>query len=215
MRLGVIRVITTEDPASLNSHGRILAQELGIETISRCLPDQPHGVHDAATFEAASVKTAELAEHMAAHDAVDALLISCAADPGLAEARQRLSIPVIGAGSAAARLALRRGTRVGVLDLTPETPAAVRSVLGEHYLGARVPQGITTSADLQKPGSTGHAVAAARELVSEGADVIMFACTGMTTINLIEPLREHLGVPIIDAVRAGGKAALEAADPPA
>lgn len=115
MRLGVIRVITTEDPACLNSHGRILAQELGIETISRCLPDQPHGVHDAATFEAASVKTAELAEQMAAHDAVDALLISCAADPGLAEARQRLSIPVIGAGSAAARLALRRGTRVGVL----------------------------------------------------------------------------------------------------
>lgn len=214
MRLGVIRVITTEDPHVLNSHGEILAHELGIEVISRCLPNQPEGVYDGPTFDAAAEKTVTLAHQMAKHDSVDALLVSCAADPGVPEAAQSLHIPVIGAGSAAAWRAAALGQQVGVLDLTPQTPHAVTAVLANRYMGARVPAKVSRSADLQHPKSAENAVAAAHELLDGGADVIMFACTGMTTINLATSLEARLAVPIVDAVRAGGQAALAAGGSP-
>lgn len=211
MNLGVIRVITTDDQEVLNAHGKILAEELGVNVTSRCVPEQPDGVHDAATFRDASAKTVELSQQMVADEDLDAILISCAADPGVPETTLRLDIPVIGAGSAAAAHARTLGERVGVLDLTPETPRAVIDVLGEAYVGALVPAGVRTSADLQLPESRNAAVDAAKQLARNGAEVVMFACTGMTTINLAAILREELDVPIVDAVRSGGRAALSAA----
>lgn len=48
--------------------------------------------------------------------------------------------PVVGAGSAAAELALRQGSRVGVLDLTQQTSAAVTQVLGDPEIPSRQEQ---------------------------------------------------------------------------
>ncbi|MFC7741286.1 aspartate/glutamate racemase family protein [Nocardiopsis composta] len=98
-------------------------------------------MHDAATFASAAVKVAELAARMEREDGVDALLISCAADPGLAGARAAVGVPVVGAGSAAARRALELGSRIGVLDLTVRTPESVTSVLGPRQVAALVPEG--------------------------------------------------------------------------
>ncbi|MFC7741287.1 hypothetical protein ACFQXA_10245 [Nocardiopsis composta] len=44
-----------------------------------------------------------------------------------------------------------------------------------------------------------------------GADTLMFACTGMTTIGLAARLAGRVGVPVVDAVRAGARAAVRAA----
>ncbi|MBV2366519.1 aspartate/glutamate racemase family protein [Streptomonospora nanhaiensis] len=211
MRIGVIRVVTTGDDGLLGAHGRVIEAELGVETVSRCLPDQPDGVHDDATFALAAAKVPELAARMEREDGVAALLVSCAADPGLAGARAAVGVPVVGAGEAAARRALELGSRVGVLDLTTRTPAAVTSVLGPARVAALVPEGVRSTHDLRGAAGLAASVRAAERLVALGADTLMFACTGMTTIGLAAHLAERVEVPVVDAVRAGARAAVRAA----
>nr|WP_246425727.1 aspartate/glutamate racemase family protein [Streptomonospora nanhaiensis] len=195
----------------LGAHGRVIEAELGVETVSRCLPDQPDGVHDDATFALAAAKVPELAARMEREDGVAALLVSCAADPGLAGARAAVGVPVVGAGEAAARRALELGSRVGVLDLTTRTPAAVTSVLGPARVAALVPEGVRSTHDLRGAAGLAASVRAAERLVALGADTLMFACTGMTTIGLAAHLAERVEVPVVDAVRAGARAAVRAA----
>lgn len=209
MKLGIIRVLTTGDAALLNQHGAAIREAFGVESISRCIPDQPRGVFSEATHALAAPKVAELAEEMARNDGVDAIVLSCAADPGLAAAGARARVPVHGAGSSAARAALALGRRVGVLDLTRETPAAVTDVLGERMIAAVVPEGVSETRHLLTPEGRAAAVEGARRLVSDGADVIMFACTGMTTIGLRSILAEDgVDVPVVDAVLAAAQAAI-------
>jgi allantoin racemase len=173
---------------------------------SRCIPDQPTGVHDDRTFAAAAPKVATLAQRMVTDDRVDAVIISCAADPGLELARAACGAPVVGAGSAAAEVALRQGSHVGVLDLTEQTPAAVTQVLGDRLLNAIVPDGVRQTRDLLTPQGSAAAEAGACALVDQGADVILLACTGMTSIGLADRLAHRVNVPIVDAVLAGGAA---------
>ncbi|MFF8762922.1 aspartate/glutamate racemase family protein [Nocardiopsis dassonvillei] len=212
MRIGVIRVVTTDDQDQLDAHGRVIREEFGVDTVSRCLPDQPDGVHDDATFALASAKVADLAARMEREDGVDALLVSCAADPGLALARAAVGVPVVGAGEAAARRALELGSKVGVLDLTTRTPDSVTSVLGPALVAALVPEGVRRTHDLRTDAGLAASVRAAERLVAMGADTLMFACTGMTTIGLAARLTDRVGVPVVDAVRAGARAAVRAAE---
>ncbi|XKK39853.1 aspartate/glutamate racemase family protein [Nocardiopsis sp. ARC36] len=211
MRIGVIRVVTTDDGERLDDHGRVIREELGVDTVSRCLPDQPDGVHDDATFALASAKVADLAVRMEREDGVDALLVSCAADPGLSRARAAVGVPVVGAGESAARRALELGSRVGVLDLTTRTPESVTAVLGSARVASLVPEGVRRTHDLATAAGFAASVEAAERLVAMGADTLMFACTGMTTIGLYARLADEVGVPVVDAVRAGARAAVRAA----
>ncbi|WP_433701042.1 aspartate/glutamate racemase family protein [Nocardiopsis sp. CA-288880] len=211
MRIGVIRVVTTDDGERLDDHGRVIREELGVDTVSRCLPDQPDGVHDDATFALAAGKVAGLAARMEREDGVDALLVSCAADPGLSRARAAVGVPVVGAGESAARRALELGSRIGVLDLTTRTPESVTAVLGSARVAALVPEGVRRTRDLATAAGFAASVEAAERLVAMGADTLMFACTGMTTIGLYARLADEVGVPVVDAVRAGARAAVRAA----
>jgi allantoin racemase len=131
MKVGVIRVLTTDDPDLLNSHGHALEKEYGFTVISECIPEQQSGVHSDATFHLAVPKIAALASSLGTQ--VDALIVSCAADPGLNEAIAAVNIPVVGAGSAAATIALTQGKSVGVLDLTPETSIGIADELRERF----------------------------------------------------------------------------------
>ncbi len=202
--IGVIRVLTTTDPELLDAHGRVLEHRFGFRTISVCIPDQPDGIHDDASHLAAEPKIVELARYLVSDEGVDALLISCAADPALEQTRMAVDVPVVGAGSCAAALALASGRRVGVLDLTPDTPASVVDVLGAHLQVAVQPRGVETTNDLRTATGYDACIEGAREVVGDGVDVIMQACTGMTTIGLAPRLQADLGVPVIDAVVAAG-----------
>lgn len=101
---GVIRVLTTQDPELLAAHGRILEQEYGLSTVNRCIPDQPKGIYDDESERIAIPKIIRLARELAS-EGVDAIVVSCAADPAVADLRSELQIPVIGAGSALAAVA--------------------------------------------------------------------------------------------------------------
>lgn len=203
MNLGVVRVLSSDDRDFVDAHGRLLEKRYGYGTVSACIPDQPYGVHDDATEAAAVPKVVRTAQDLVGLGAT-AVLISCAADPGLGEARRAVPVPVIGAGSAGAATALALGGRVGVLGLHDEAPAAVRAVLGDRLVAATRPEGVRRTTDLLEPGGAERSLSAARGLVEAGADVVLFACTGLTTIGLAAAVRSALGVPVVDAVLAGG-----------
>ncbi|MCP2334138.1 aspartate/glutamate racemase family protein [Actinoalloteichus caeruleus] len=204
--VGVIRVVSSTDADLVAAHGRAVEREWDVPTRSACIPDQPYGVHDEASHALAVPKIVDTARALAGTGCA-ALLISCAADPGLREARAAVGIPVIGAGSAAAAAALATGDRVGVLGITDEVPPAVGDVLGARLVSARRPDGVTRTTDLLTDQGAAAARAAAADLVAAGAEVLLFACTGLTTIRLAPWVRSHLGVPVVDAVLAGGAVA--------
>lgn len=208
MSLGIIRVLTTTDDRVLGEHGRLLERDYGIRSLSRCIPDQPRGIHDAQTEALAIPKILALGREFEAAGC-RALFLSCAADPGLAQLRQAVRIPVFSAGSSAARIAQHLALPVAVLGITAEAPAPFRSLLGESVVYAR-PEGVTCTNDLLQPDGRERAVACVRRLIDEGARVIAFSCTGFSTIGLAAVLREELGCVAIDAVAAAGMFASEA-----
>ncbi|GAB2826636.1 aspartate/glutamate racemase family protein [Streptomyces daliensis] len=202
--VGVIRVLTSDDPAFVDAHGRALEERYGFATVSRCIPDQPHGIHSDRTADLAEPKIERLAREMADGGAA-VLIVSCAADPALERARAAVTVPVIGAGSSAAAVALAMGGRIGVLGITDTVPPAVMDVLGDRFVGHLRPEGVhDTTALLTEEGGRA-AVRAARQLVEDaGADVLVLACTGMATIGLGPRLLREWGIRSVDPVAAAG-----------
>ncbi|KND59107.1 hydantoin racemase [Candidatus Burkholderia verschuerenii] len=207
MTLGIIRVLTTDDDAVLLEHGRLIEAQYGIESVTRCIPDQPTGIFDADTEARAVPKIVALGRQMEA-DGVRALFLSCAADPGLAELRAAVSIPVVSAGSAAARVAELIGLPVAVIGIGAQAPKPFRALLGEDVAYAR-PEGVTKTNDLLTPEGSATALETARRLHAQGAKVIAFLCTGLSTIGLAARIREHIGCVAVDAVAAVGMFAVE------
>lgn len=62
------------------------------------------------------------------------LIISCAADPAVQDCRRVLKIPVIGAGSACAGIALGMSAKVGILGITNEGPRVMADILGDKRM---------------------------------------------------------------------------------
>ncbi|MGI6400468.1 MAG: aspartate/glutamate racemase family protein [Bacillota bacterium] len=139
-RIGLIRVLTTDDPEVLGLHGRLIMDAFpDLEVVSRCIPGHPKGVYDDSSEEEATPKVVALAEEMA-EDGVSAIIVSCAADPGVADAREVLDIPVIGAGRAASYVGLALSKDLAVLGLTEDPPKIVSDILGPSLLAASKPE---------------------------------------------------------------------------
>ncbi|WP_425059087.1 hypothetical protein SCACP_37440 [Sporomusa carbonis] len=199
--LAVIRVLTTDNPVSLEKHGRIITERFGIATRSYCIPDQFQGIYDDATERQAVPKIVEVVKQ-AERDGAQAVFISCAADPGLKEARANCRLPVIGAGSALATVGLALGERIGVLNLAGPTPAGIVSLLGSRLVAEETPCGVHNTTDLLA--HKAEALTAAQALIRKGAEVILLACTGYSTIGLAACIAERFGCLTVDAVEAGG-----------
>jgi Asp/Glu/hydantoin racemase len=201
--IGLIRVFTTDVSDILEQHGRKITELYGVPVISRCIPDQPRGIYDDQTEMAAEPKIVELGKRME-KDGCHLLVISCAADPAIEQLRKHVSIPVIGAGNSASLMALSMGQPVGVMGITERAPAVVKRLLGDLMVRYIRPEGVTNTTDLLTPAGREKALETARHLLEQGAKVIVFACTGFSTISLAEVIRKELQVPVIDAVEAEG-----------
>ena len=203
--LGIIRVFTADEEIA-GKHGRIITNCFGLRTATFTIDDQPLGIYDDATHKQAIPKIVAAAKKAEAAG-VKALLISCAADPGVEECRQALSIPVIGAGSAASGIGLALGRRVGVLNLTGPTPPAITKLLGDRLVAAASPPGVGNTTHLLNPSGMNLAIETA-QMLAQQADVIVFACTGYSTIGLAKILRNKIPLHVVDAVEAGGAVSL-------
>ncbi|MBT1004088.1 hydantoin racemase [Paenarthrobacter sp. DKR-5] len=202
MRIGLIRALTTADPRLLHAHGGALERAFGFHVISKCIEGQPHGVYDAGSRAAAAPKVADLAEELAPD--VDAIIISCTADPGLSESRGRVPVPVIGAGASAAAAALTFGGAVGVLGLSSSTASPIPQLLGDRLVHVDGAQGVERTTQLLTPTGVFETIYAAERLAAAGAEVIVQASTGLTSIGMAAELRRRLGLPVVDAVMAAG-----------
>jgi Asp/Glu/hydantoin racemase len=204
LRLGVIKVLTRDDPGWLNNHGRILEGLFpDVETVSRCIEDQPQGIFDEATLKRAEPKIVRLAAEME-REGLDGLFVSCAEDPAVEMIKPSAKIPVLGAGTACALMALSYRRPVGVLGLDAKAPTPMLALLEGHMSGAARPEGVVNALDLQRPGAEETFVAAARGLCDRGAGVIALACTGFSTLGIAPMLSRRIGAPVVDPVVAGG-----------
>jgi Asp/Glu/hydantoin racemase len=204
LNVGLIRVVTTTDEEVLNAHARLLTdrfKNLNIET--KCIPDQPEGIHDAETEKIAVPKIVNLAKEFESKG-VDVVFISCAADPGVEECRKLLSIPVIGAGSACAAVAYSLGSKIGVLGITDEAPEIMTKILKEKLVCSARPEGVNTTLDLFEEKGKENVLKAASFLKEKGCDTIALGCTGMSTINIHEDIKQNIKIRVIDPVLAAG-----------
>jgi Asp/Glu/hydantoin racemase len=203
-------VLSTDDPELLNRHGRLLDEFIGdpvLTVVSRCIEGHPQGLWNSEEEQKALPKIVRLGQEMERSDGVAALLVSCMADPGVPELREAVDLPVIGAGSASAAMALALGRPVGALSIVPEILPPISDVLGQHLGGWEVPAGVKTTLDLMSDESKERFVEAGERLKGQGAGVILLACTGFSTIRIAPLLEERLGLPVVDPVISAGLAA--------
>ena len=84
-RIGLIRVLTTEDAQLLQTHGRLIMERFpSLQVTSRCIrpppgSQGPPGARRPVAALAASSK-----------EGYDAVIVSCAGGPGVEEARRRV-----------------------------------------------------------------------------------------------------------------------------
>jgi Asp/Glu/hydantoin racemase len=141
----------------------------------------------------------------AARDGYDAVIMHCCGDPGLAEARRRAGIPVIGPGEATLRAGAILGQAIGVTVPSAGSVAAHREQVREVGVAERVvgiepvdhPLG---PYDQQDPRAmTDAVVAAARRLVARGADVICPSGLAFVPVRVsASEVAERVGVPVLD-----------------
>ena len=203
-RVGLIRVLTTTDEVLLQSHGALLRQYFPmLDVHSRCLPDQPEGIHDEATMAVGVPKVVALAREMW-EEGFEAVIVSCAGDPGVAEARKAVPIPVIGAGESTAALCLFYGSRPAVLGITADVPAGYQRVFGDRIVDNARGKGVESVLDLMTPAGFAATEAEVLRQKELGADVIALSCTGMSTIQIAPALEEKSGIPVLDPVMCEG-----------
>jgi len=213
-RIGLIRVLSTNDAELLSCHGRLLERFIGrpdLQVISRCIEGHPQGLWNQEEIRKAVPKIVRLGQEMERRDGVAALLVSCAADPGVPELRRAVSIPVIGAGSASAAVALSLGRPVGALAITNWILPPLSEVLGSRLVGWEIPQGVKTTLDLMSERGKERFFEAGERLKQQGAGVILLACTGFSTVGAAHFLRERLRLPVIDPLISAGLIAYYAA----
>ena len=204
-KMGLIRVLSTDDPEILSSHGRLLEAFIpNLTVISRCIEGHPEGLWNEEEERQAVPKIVRLGQEMERDEGVDVLFVSCAADPGVPELREVVSVPAIGAGSASAGVALSLGKRVGALSITDWILPPVAEVLGEALVGWEKPAHVQTTLDLMSEEGREEIVKAGQRLIDEGARVVLLACTGFSTVRLAPFLEDRLRVPVIDPVLSGG-----------
>lgn len=202
-KVGLIRVLTTEDEELLNLHGKILMEKFPmLEVESRCIPDQYEGIHSHELEALAVPKIVKLAESFRDKDMI---LISCADDPGVREVREALpGMPVTGGGETTAALATRYGEKIAVLGIVDYAPKAYLRMIPDKLIAVGKPDGVDSTLDLMTPEGRASCLRKAMELKELGAEVIALGCTGLTTIGIAQEIEKATGLTVIDPVLAQG-----------
>lgn len=136
----------------------------------------------------------------------DGVIIFCAADPGLAAAKEWLDIPIVGILESSVAMACLLGRSFSWLSPLSCGNGFVRDRIASsgqlvHLASIRsievpVVQMHDDRALLEKTLSEGR-----RAVEEDGADCLILGCTGM--MSLAEAAQKELGVPVIDAGALG------------
>jgi allantoin racemase len=168
------------------------------------------GVHPAAGVPSVESHAEEaiaavgVIEQVRAHQAdTDAFVIACFGDTGVPAAREVATCPVVGMTEAALQTACLVAHRFVVITLPARTIAhsdrVVRALGLEHRCTVTAVD--VAVADLVA-GST-HLLDAFDEAAraADRAEAVVLGCAGLA--DLIDPLSDRLGLPVIDGIAAG------------
>ncbi|MCV7227458.1 Asp/Glu racemase [Mycolicibacterium komossense] len=134
----------------------------------------------------------------------DAYVVACFGDPGLAAARDLVDVPVLGIAQAAMHAAaLVAGTFSVVTSMSATVPRGWE--LAKAYTPAACLGVYATDIPVLRIDSDPATIdpigdVCARALASDGSRSIVLGCAAMA--RFAEPLRQRLGVPVIDGVVA-------------
>jgi Asp/Glu/hydantoin racemase len=152
-------------------------------------------------------------------DGADAVMVACSGDPGVAEARTLLRIPVVGPMEAGLTLALSYGWRFGILTVEDRTWSSnmdqMVNQLGllSRYVGQRklhTPTAVIFTEGFENPEVVRDDILArAAELVEDGADAICVGSAGLSTFTSHFRIAkmDDPEVPIFDVISIGLKMA--------
>lgn len=178
----------------------------GPEIECMTLATGPFGVESQADVEAV---TLPLRNIVAARRDVDAFIIACFSDPGLAVCREATSAAVLGIRECAVFTALTLGDRFGVIALGPASIKRQSRAFREMGVTARwagsAPLHMSVAAAEEEQAYPAVETAAER-LLDMGAETIILGCAGM--VKHRAPLQRAMGVPVIDPVQAATAQAL-------
>jgi allantoin racemase len=154
-------------------------------------------------------------------DGVDAVIADCMSDPGVEEAREKVSIPVIGPAEASMHIAAMLGHRFSVVPVLERLiPAfhhhATKTGLTQQLASVRAVDIPVLELDDRPRLLKALVEKSVRAVTDDGAHVILFGCTGMAGLakEVEEGLRENgiTDVPVIDPAILALKVAEALAD---
>ncbi|HBU15598.1 MAG TPA: Asp/Glu/hydantoin racemase [Gemmobacter sp.] len=142
---------------------------------------------------------------------VDAYVIACFDDPGLAAAREIAAGPVIGICQAALQVASTIATRFSIVTTLPRSVPIIEDLVEAYGAGHRCRSVRAVDMPvlaLEQDPATAEArlvreIEAARDV--DGAEAVVLGCAGMS--DLCDLLQRRTGMPVIDGVSAAVKLA--------
>jgi len=173
------------------------------------------------TLNAQSVLHAAL---QAEQDGFDAVLITCFGDPLLYQIRQAVNIPVVSLGESSILLASMMGHKFGIVTISPYNIFEQEHIIAKYgqerrYAGCRPNPEPAEEQPLALVDAR-HAIEAfkkaARELIADGAEIVIPGCGLLSPALRLAPgaeaeypagLTEIDGVPVMDVMGAALKMA--------
>lgn len=146
----------------------------------------------------------------------DGVMVACSGDPGVAEGRTLLPVPVVGPMEAALHLACSYGYKVGIVTVADRSWSEYCEMIAQNCgLGTRlagvkrikIPSMEAFTVGFQNPEIVAKAVAeTSNELVEDGADAIVIGSAGLSVMSSAAGLaRTESNAPIFDCLTVGLK----------
>jgi Asp/Glu/hydantoin racemase len=228
MKIGVVHVNTEAASGpytDLVTANLERAKSDGTEVLHRYVRHLRRATDTAVAYPTMLNKVDVVAEMVALErDGADAVMVACSGDPGVAEARSVLSIPVVGPMEATLLLACGYGWKFAILTVADRTWASNMSQLvqalglADRYAGNRqlhTPTATIFTEGFERPERVIDDIRArALECVADGAESIVIGSAGLGTFATRFGVSkvEDPEVPIFDAISTGLKVAELRAD---
>jgi len=170
------------------------------------LAEGPPAIYDWRDWHAVVGPVCRLIER----EAADVYVVACASDPGIEAARAVTRQPVLGVFRSAVAAAVARAERFGVIAIVEASKARHRAALRAMGLEARLAgeEALNVSMEtlLEPEAARARLIAAAKVLVTAGAETVVLGCTGMAHHRAA--VEYGAGVPVIEPCQAAAGLAL-------
>lgn len=186
--------------AYLRRHAR---PDTGVEI--RDNPDGPASIESAEQEREAAIGLERMLPEAVA--GFDAVIIGCFGDPGLAAARARLQVPVVGPAQASMHLAAQLGRRFGIITVVHDVVPVLEALATSYGLGDSLGRVSAVEVPVLELRKRRHEVMDtllrdAREAVDEGVEVLILGCMTMGFLDVAADLQAEVGIPVLNPVLA-------------